>query len=1838
MKIADTKEKGKVLSIALAYAMVVGGFFGLLVIAPPSSAAVYFFEDFEGGVADWGLMGYWHSVDDLADPCAVGAYSGSRSIGYHIDPFCTYDDGVRNFGNASLAVDIDLSLSTNPRLTFKSWLEDEVGPAWEFIEVYIWAVGGSGWSYLGSVNDPEHPRAHWSHVEMDLRDYAGESIRIRFAFDTDDNFDNAWRGWFIDDVLVDDDVPVPRFDFFAEDFESGSVGWTGTGLWHEVDDAIDPCVGGAADYQGAHSPTTSWGFHDDAFCDYDTGGTPTGRLVSPSIDLDVGMSARLTFWSWFEVESQTTEDLLYVQISTDGGSSWTNITELRGLGYPQITWRFVDLDITPWLGGNVRIGFYFDAVDPAENWFEGWYVDDVKIVGERRTLYSEWQSAPPTPDGIYSAGEHIMSPINSENLGLILGNDFDAWMIVENDADYLYITYDAMGDVTSDASDTSSVAFDTDRNYAPTDQADDQFYVDGGGTLGHYIWDSGMMVWVLEDGCDPGFGPNHTGLACAAGFGPSPNSAADHRIYEFRIPLLLLDVPLPVTDWYTLGAIGASEVSPAVLDGSVLPNDYDTWPVWYAGPPPLDLYGDIVLRGQPPNNPPLLDWTGEAGYTTDGLDPDSGDELTTFTYRILYQDADNDAPAASFPRLRVRDGGVNIPGSPFSMVFDSWVGAVGDYVAGAIYTYGTTLVCGGTYDYGFGAQDMPGDLTTTVWMPGPTVPCNNAPFLNWTDEPYYGKDGIHPHLGDETTMFEWRIAYSDLDGDPPGPSYPVVMIFDGGFDIPGSPFVMSFDSWVGAVDDYVAGARYTHSMTLSCGGDYDYRFATEDNNGDSFMTLESTGPDVMCPNTNPSLDWTGEPNYISDGLDPETGDEVTVYTYRVAFTDIDDDLPGVDDPRVSIRESGFDVAGSPFPMQEVDPIVSYLWDDFESGSVGWTATGLWHEVHDTTDPCAIGSWSSDHSWGYHADSSPPAMPYEICTYNEDGGGGVPVASAGELISPSVDLTVASSPWLSFRSWFIVESGFEIVNVDISDDGGGSWTTLENLNNIAHPMGSWEKVTLDISAYAGSTVSIRFELNTGDELFNSFQGWFLDDIWIYEGDVITSDGKLYTFDTTISPCGGTYTYQFTAMDENGGTATPTTELNGPTVACSPVLDWTGQPGYVSDGVGPDSGDTATTFTYRVLYMEWENQPPIAGHPIVHILDGGVGIGGSPFVMTFSSWVGAVGDYVAGAIYEYGTTLPSGTDYSYWFEALDDTGSAAAPTPELPGPSVALVGNNPPVAGGLSVDGFAPGTTEIMHIVNANPVFTWSYFDPEAAAQTDYQARVGTQSGFSDVWDPGAAGIPGTTVAYGGPPLTVGTDYYFAVRVMDDAQWSAWNETLFHMNAPPPAPTTPVDPPDSGSIDAGSGTTASWSILGSDPEGDAVTFFWEVSTDVAFSAIVASGSTSGTISDGFDTSPVTTYFWRVNATDGYNWSPYGNDPPGYWGFDTTAAVNEPPVASFPAVDGFLSGTAGVGHIVSGTPALNWSYSDPEAATQAEYEVRVGTQSGFSDMWAPGPMAGVVTSMAYAGSALSDGTDYYFGVRVSDGAKWSNWTDVLFHTNTPPPIPMLISPADSASDVASGGVDLDWEPSVDAEGDGITYYWFLSTESDFSTLEDSGSTGNTVDTANAQPITTYYWKVEAFDGYELSGNSTTFTFTTLPAVGTITGTVVNDSDSAPIEGATVELLDSNDDVVETDTANADGEFSFTNIDFGTYSVRVRKSGYESHLEEDVTISISDPDESLSIRLVKVEAPPFDWILLLIPLIVIAVVVLVIILLMRRKKPEEIPEAPTGQEPYLPQPPADE
>lgn len=112
------------------------------------------------------------------------------------------------------------------------------------------------------------------------------------------------------------------------------------------------------------------------------------------------------------------------------------------------------------------------------------------------------------------------------------------------------------------------------------------------------------------------------------------------------------------------------------------------------------------------------------------------------------------------------------------------------------------------------------------------------------------------------------------------------------------------------------------------------------------------------------------------------------------------------------------------------------------------------------------------------------------------------------LTREVDLTTVTNATLNFWTWYDIEELWDFAYVMVSTDAGATWTpietprtTTENPFNTGYgsaytgASGDWVQETIDLSAYAGQNILLRFEYITDDAVVQN--GLLLDDISIPE---------------------------------------------------------------------------------------------------------------------------------------------------------------------------------------------------------------------------------------------------------------------------------------------------------------------------------------------------------------------------------------------------------------------------------------------------------------------------------------------------------------------------------------------------------------------------------------------------------------------------------------------------------------------------------------------------------------------------------------------------------------------
>ena len=156
-----------------------------------------------------------------------------------------------------------------------------------------------------------------------------------------------------------------------------------------------------------------------------------GAIVSPLIDLtNASAPLALDFNTWWEIESVNPNengfDLMIISVSTDNGSSWSDIARLnplsdpiggeraplpysnRGFNKAPLWLSQEPVSLSDFAGQQIKLRFAFTTQDSLYNGFRGWLVDDIAI-------YQGEGSFPGSQQGV-EFGDYIAGGLGNFNV------------------------------------------------------------------------------------------------------------------------------------------------------------------------------------------------------------------------------------------------------------------------------------------------------------------------------------------------------------------------------------------------------------------------------------------------------------------------------------------------------------------------------------------------------------------------------------------------------------------------------------------------------------------------------------------------------------------------------------------------------------------------------------------------------------------------------------------------------------------------------------------------------------------------------------------------------------------------------------------------------------------------------------------------------------------------------------------------------------------------------------------------------------------------------------------------------------------------------------------------------------------------------------------------------------------------------------------------------------------------------------------------------------------------------------------------------------------------------
>lgn len=230
-----------------------------------------------------------------------------------------------------------------------------------------------------------------------------------------------------------------------------------------------------------------------------------------------------------------------------------------------------------------------------------------------------------------------------------------------------------------------------------------------------------------------------------------------------------------------------------------------------------------------------------------------------------------------------------------------------------------------------------------------------------------------------------------------------------------------------------------------------------------------------------------------------------------------------------------------FTLVASDLSTNIIFSDYFEQDLGeWVATGFWNRINltnnsiantlvdngytllapDEAGPKALlpNAFSGNYVWWYGQASTGSFIGTQRSSDSLLSGGTSTSSNRGELTSPSISLVSSQSPFLRFRTWWEIESvnpnenGYDLMEIQVSTNGGMTFQTIKKLNPYVDPNAEdrkpkpfssggfnrkpvWVLEEIDLSDYVGKVITLRFAFKTNDNLYNGFRGWLIDTLEI-----------------------------------------------------------------------------------------------------------------------------------------------------------------------------------------------------------------------------------------------------------------------------------------------------------------------------------------------------------------------------------------------------------------------------------------------------------------------------------------------------------------------------------------------------------------------------------------------------------------------------------------------------------------------------------------------------------------------------------------------------------------------
>ncbi len=947
-------------------------------------------------------------------------------------PWTTYAPNA----DVSARLGVDLRFTARPVLTFWQRYAFEPGQDYGFVEVS--RDQGASWNRLSAVTGDSG--FLWTQVQVDLAEYAGTQTLIRFRLKSDAAY--QYDGWYIDDLQIVETAGPRRYPFADPmNVASSTTNWEAS-VWQLV-------IGGATNA----GTGMSWR------CQIGNGSQPGGDLSCPltlagTLNLGSTVNPKLSFW--WRAGSQH-GNILYAQVSPDGGRNWTSIWGWDSYGDKSMGWTRQQVDLNSYIG-QTNLALRFLAYNRPPGWRLAldFQVDDVLVdeapldvnltvaggTDPRHNALLSWTPSTALDFAYYAVYRSTSAGVDTT--ATLLTNISSKATVSFQDTNlpvigrtyyYRVLVYDTQGLHNWG---TNDVSYRTTYGQLAGFPFTDGF--ESGDTYWAYDW-----PWAISTE------PSHSGARCLSD-SPGTNYANNlDALAYLRVNLGTATRPM-LSFWQRYGFetgvdYGFVEVS---SDNGV------NWTRWYGV-------------------------TSQSGSNWTKVEVDLGAYAGTLSIIRFRLKSDVSYPYDGWylDDVEIKDFGTKALGYPFADNADTttspsnWVASAWQQVPGSATTNsGSSWRC----LIGSGSQPVNGDYNFTMTLNG-TVNLQGA---------------VNPKL-----WFWWRAgsqhgnildAQASTDG---GRNWTSIWSWDsyGDHSSPWTRQQVDLNTYVGRTN--LALRFYAYNRPPG------WRFAL-DFQVDDILIGEQPAPSpeiaaAVWPGTDPRhgalLTWSNSaaPAFAWYGIYRSTSPNVTIGNQLITTISNRSTL--------SFQDTGLEVCGQTYYYRVI------VWDTNGLHNLGTNDLAYktsWGQNINSL-PFSDGfegtdaNWALDRPWGVTTEAA-----HTGTRSLTDSPGTNYLNNVDASAYLNVNLANATRPMLTFWQRYGLEPGLDYGFVEVSRDNGANWVRFFAVTGQSGT--NWSQVRIDLGNYAGSQALIRFRLKTDAQ--NTYDGWYVDDVEVKDFGLIS----------------------------------------------------------------------------------------------------------------------------------------------------------------------------------------------------------------------------------------------------------------------------------------------------------------------------------------------------------------------------------------------------------------------------------------------------------------------------------------------------------------------------------------------------------------------------------------------------------------------------------------------------------------------------------------------------------------------------------------------------------------